>query len=81
MHPRSRTGGLLTLALLSAVVAAIPACHHGTRTVPPYVAARPNYASPEAIRPVRIGGYAGYNYSRRPNGAPVVPVEDVAPAR
>ena len=78
MHPRSRTGRLLTLA---AVVAAIPACHHGTRAVPPYVAGRPNYAPPEAIRPVRIGGYAGYNYGRRPNRGSVVPVEDVAPAQ
>ena len=81
MHHRSRTGRLLKYASLAALVAAIPACHNDSRAVPPYVAARPNYAPPEAIRPVRIGGYAGYNYGRRPGRVPVVPVEDLAPAR
>ena len=47
----------LTLLLVS-----VPACNGGFGNRP-YVAARPAY-TPPVLNPMRIGGYAGFNYGR-----------------
>jgi hypothetical protein len=53
---------------LMILVASLPACQGEWRNRP-YSAARPTYNQPN-LNPMRIGGYAGYNYGP---GARVVP--------
>ena len=79
MPPRPRIGWLAKFGMVAAIIAAIPACGGGHRAAQPYVAQRPVY-TPQPVRPVRIGGYAGYNYGRRAP-LPVAPAEDALEVR
>jgi hypothetical protein len=79
MHPPRRSGLLLKSCALGAFVTIIPACHQNPGAARPYSAQRPIY-TPQPVRPVRIGGYAGYNYGRRAP-VPVTPVEDIEAPR
>lgn len=77
--PRS-TRPLRTPAILACLLAAILyGCGHRNRLRDDYSAARPTYAPPAAVHPIRIGGYAGYNYGRAPAIVPAAPVEAITP--
>lgn len=67
--------GAVSLLLL---LVGLPACQ-GSRwnRRDPYTAARPSYEQP-VMNPMRLGGYAGYNYGLgRPRRVePVIPIEE-----
>ena len=71
--PVSRWFAFVALAIL---IASLPACQGGLGNRP-YSAARPTYAGPN-LNPMRIGGYAGYNYGP---GERVIPQEAPAVVR